>query len=168
MPNLRRSVRKTQQMSKCSHGSDLILSFILHFRMEFESLKSHIKVVHCTVAKKKEKFPCKVCAKVYTDSDAFTKHTWTHMNETLTRVQCDICQRWLKNHHILRIHKQYHQTTPLECRHCGKIKYNNRSMKVHITAAHSTRKHKCNLCDKTFRRPISLKVFTQFEFILFN
>lgn len=128
--------------------------------MQFGALKSHIQIVHNNVPQKKEKFVCKICAKFYTDSTAFTKHTWTHLNENLTRVQCDVCQKWLKNQYILRIHKQSHQEKiELKCPHCEKIKFSTISLKAHITTAHSSRKHQCTICNKSFKRPITLKVF---------
>ncbi|XP_055297861.1 zinc finger protein 62-like [Sitodiplosis mosellana] len=125
--------------------------------MKFGNLKSHIELVHKVIPQKKEKFVCKVCAKIYTSSDAFTKHAWTHMNEDLTRVQCNICEKWLKNQHILNVHKKNHEKIPMKCPHCKKTKFSVISLRSHIAAAHSTRKYQCTRCNKSFGRPIALK-----------
>lgn len=128
--------------------------------MKFGDLKSHIESYHKVVSQKREKFVCKICAKICTNSDAFTKHAWTHMNEDLNRAQCDICGKWLKNQYTLKIHKESHQNVTLSCMHCGKIKFSEISLKSHIATAHSTRKLQCTICDKSFGRALSLRVLT--------
>lgn len=80
------------------------------------------------------------------------------MNEELTKIQCDICEKWLKNRNILRVHKQSHEKTPLKCIHCGKIKFNVRALRSHIAISHAIRKHQCTFCEKSFTRAITLKV----------
>lgn len=137
------------------YSPDLTIS---PFRMKFGELKSHIESVHDIQPQEKENFTCKICGKEFLNSDAFTKHAWTHLNKDLTRVQCDICSGWFKNQHTLRVHKTTHQNNELKCELCGKIKLNIQSMRSHMLLAHAKRKYQCTECHKSFRRPITLKV----------
>lgn len=88
----------------------------------------------------------------------------TYKDFKLTDLQCDICGKWMKNQKTLRKHKQTHEKVLLNCRHCDKVNFNARSLKKHIAVAHSTPKHKCNLCDKSFTRLQVLRVCKKFFF----
>lgn len=135
------------------------LSFSSLCRLKFGSLKTHIMTIHENKPRNGQKFVCEICAKVCTSSSSFTAHAWTHMDEDTTKIQCNICDKWLKNRYILQMHKQVHENNPLKCHHCGKIKQNLRSLRSHVATVHAKRKHQCTICDKSFTRAVTLKVY---------
>lgn len=128
-----------------------------HFSMKYVYLKSHIAEVHENLRRSNETFICEICGKELNSARGFMQHALTHTDVQLTRVQCDICDKWLKNKFVLRAHKQIHDDTQFKCSHCNKIKPNIRALRSHIAFAHSVAKHQCHVCNKSFSRPTTLK-----------
>lgn len=81
----------------------------------------------------------------------------THVDFSLSKIQCEICKKWVKNQSILRTHKLTHVQMQLKCPHCDKIKFNERALRSHISQSHAPPKHQCTICNKSFARPLMLK-----------
>lgn len=109
---------------------------------------------------------CEVCAKVFKSRAFFEKHQLEHLGKNLPRVQCSICKAWMKNEHTMRAHMRLHQDAGSihECDICGKQGPSRNAVLKHKRFVHfSERKYKCTLCDKAFKRAITLKVSQIFE-----
>lgn len=91
-------------------------------------------------------------------SSILAEHALTHVDFSQSKVQCEVCGKWVKNKNTLRTHKLTHSRTPLSCPHCEKIKYNKRALQSHVQLAHSTKKYQCKICPKSFSRPKMLRV----------
>lgn len=128
--------------------------------MKYRCLKQHIAEVHEYSHRSSQEYLCNICGKAYASMGSFIQHGSTHLSNELTKIQCDICNKWLKNEQILRAHKQTHESNEVKCPHCDKVKTNMSQLKSHIYLLHTKRKHKCQICGKSFNRPILLKVKT--------
>lgn len=112
-----------------------------------------------TKLKNNTKIPCSICGKKFKSKNLLGLHAMTHVDRKLTEVQCEICSKWMKNRNILHAHETIHEIKELQCPHCDKIKFNERSLGSHILQCHSTqKKHQCSICSKSFSRPSKLKV----------
>lgn len=111
---------------------------------------------------KNGKFVCSICGKRCKTGNSLTQHQMTHVDRKLTEVQCKICFKWMKNQNILRAHEVVHNESPMKCPHCDKVKFNERALKAHISQCHSTLKHQCTKCGKSFARTEKLKVWVFF------
>lgn len=109
---------------------------------------------------------CSICGKRCKSEHLLAQHAMAHVDRKLTEVQCKICFKWMKNRNILRAHEIIHNESPLKCPHCDKIKFNERALKSHILQCHSTLKHQCTTCGKSFARPNKLKVCLFFDPLL--
>lgn len=125
--------------------------------MKYVYLKAHISEVHENLRRNNQTFICEICGKELNTVTGLTQHVLTHTSVELTKVQCDICNKWLKNKFVLRAHKQIHENKQLKCKFCNKTKPNLPALKSHIAYAHSAAKHECDICKKTFSRPKTLK-----------
>lgn len=136
-----------------------LISFIFFpWRLSYASLKLHILTVHEKKKRNVEIVECKTCGKKIKGASKLPQHMAIHLDRKLTEVQCDICGKYVKNQYILRTHKLIHNQSPKKCPHCDKIKPNEQALKSHISTAHSEKKHKCTVCEKSFTRPKPLKV----------
>lgn len=136
-----------------SHQIELDNSFM---NFHTESIKKD-----CENDKKRSKnseMICSICGKKFKSAQSLAQHGMTHVDRKLTEVQCKICHKWMKNRNILRAHEIIHNESPLKCPHCDKVKFNERALNSHILQCHSTLKHQCSHCCKSFARPNKLKV----------
>jgi len=68
-------------------------------------------------------------------------------------VQCEVCEKWLKNRNCYNHHKKLHAEPKFTCHinYCGKQFYSNSNMKAHIDLVHLKKKEfPCNVCGKLF------------------
>lgn len=86
-----------------------------------------------------------------------------HEGIPLPLINCDVCGLRLTSQRGLKAHKATQhpvggkQDHP--CAFCEKISPTSRALKKHVLTMHEKgRDHKCNLCDKAFRRADKLKV----------
>lgn len=123
------------------------------------SLKSHILVVHENKKPVHRKtLICELCGRGYSAPSRLAQHAISHMEFSQSKEQCDVCGKWLKNHVMLRKHKLTHIQTPVECPHCDKVKFNKDALRSHIAQCHSTPKHQCTICNKSYLRRKLLEV----------
>lgn len=139
----------------------------LSYRMSKPALKNHIFVKHEN-GKLPIKCVCEVCGKGFPARTSLEKHELTHVDQNLTKVQCGICSKWLRNEYSLREHKKTHKQAAQKCAHCDTLAYNANEMKIHISQFHSEHKHQCSICQKSFIRPIRLRVRYANFLILFS
>ncbi|XP_062538418.1 transcription factor grauzone-like [Armigeres subalbatus] len=118
-------------------------------------LKVHIKIRHT----RPTDFICDVCAKGFYSKAEFQRHKKQHeMRPEELRVQCDICQMWLKNALCWRKHYRRHNQGPTACDLCGHISPNATALTSHKRHRHRTeRNHTCQECGKQFKRPLGLR-----------
>lgn len=132
--------------------------------MKYKYLENHITEVHENKRRRSLDFECNLCGRICVSLKGLIQHASTHINDELTRVQCEICEKWMKNEHTLQVHKRVHDENQVKCPHCDKVKPNVLKLRSHIALTHSMRKHICQICHKSFNRPILLKVnFQQFD-----
>lgn len=104
---------------------------------------------------------CDQCGKTLHNRYAMTQHLLQHAGVQKRKWPCDLCTAELNSHSGLKRHKQLiHQdgTTVYICRDCGKVASNEIALLTHKKNVHlSERKHKCTLCDKSFKFPRVLR-----------
>ncbi|XP_020801310.1 transcription factor grauzone [Drosophila serrata] len=116
-------------------------------------LCTHVKMVHGNYGTM-----CDICAQVIRGRAAFQRHQLEHAGVTEPKVQCDICGSWHKNKHSLKKHVRRHNGTAATCDLCGKVSPNRSAMLSHQRYVHLTdRKHECSVCQKAFKKAITLK-----------
>lgn len=108
---------------------------------------------------------CDICAKVFKTKMNFEQHRLLHtMDPECRKVQCPICNVWVKSARSLRRHIKQHTTVDEEfkCEICGKESPNKEALQSHKRYVHiNERKFKCTFlnCEKAFKRQIGLKVY---------
>lgn len=126
--------------------------------MTLPLLQNHVRNVH----ENKYVRICDICAKVYRNQDCFNRHQLEHAGIRPEKVECKICNKFYSTKYKLTQHVKIHHDDPnscYKCDLCDKISPNQRALKNHIAYVHTNdRKHQCNFCDKSFKRPKELKV----------
>lgn len=75
------------------------------------------------------------------------------------RVQCTMCEKWVSSKEELKRHMKRHTDQPMKCPYCDKMSPNRLALNCHVKGVHEYQAiFKCNLCDKTFKRAVALKV----------
>lgn len=101
---------------------------------------------------------CEVCGKGFSAPSMLAQHSFIHADKNKIKVKCEICGKWSKHQNAYRNHRKRHNETPLKCPHCEKVVYFASELRLHISQFHSLRQHQCTICNKSFTRPIRLKV----------
>ncbi|XP_037902467.1 transcription factor grauzone-like isoform X3 [Hermetia illucens] len=121
------------------------------------ALKTHIRGIHENAYSR----ICDICAKVLPSKGLFIKHKLEHEGIVEPRVQCEECEKWLKNAYQLKLHMRKHTRPAVNqfaCTECGKTAPTKNALRGHIRYVHkSGRQYKCTYCDKAFKRPLTLK-----------
>ncbi|XP_058833723.1 transcription factor grauzone-like [Topomyia yanbarensis] len=117
-------------------------------------LKTHVKIRHT----RPTDFICDVCAKGFYSKAEFLRHKKQHdLSPAELRVQCDVCQQWLKNRVSWRKHYIRHSQGPTTCDLCGHVSPNKSALAGHKRHRHRESIHTCQECGKEFRRAINLR-----------
>lgn len=122
------------------------------------NVKMHVLRVHEN--KRSIKYVCEVCGRGFESPSLLAQHAVVHidMDKCSTKVQCNICGKWQKTESRLKDHIKFHKQEPQKCSHCDEIIYSKNEMKLHISQFHAMHKHQCSICEKSFARPVRLKV----------
>lgn len=120
------------------------------------SLLTHVKFVHG----QQNQQVCHICARVYSSPASLRRHLKEHSGVEEPRITCKICGRSCKNEIALRKHMTIHEDEgkSFPCPDCQKVYSNRMTLAAHVRGNHSFKLHKCHLCDKEFKRAITLKV----------
>lgn len=149
-------LRSQLQSHEKSHYTDEQKKFICDecgkcfaFKFVLEKHKQHMHI-------KEKNFMCEICARSFVDKVNLTVHKRTH--STLPRLQCPYCDARLKNKITLKIHMRVHNPSIHTCTICSKELATKNALMNHIQYVHSEKKFKCTICDKTFKKALTLKV----------
>lgn len=124
------------------------------------SLANHIRSVHL---KKYHKI-CDLCGESISGKSRFKRHMLEHEGKPLPMVSCEVCGRRLADMKCLKRHMGSHHPPEgvkpeFNCPMCTKLFASPSNVKMHIKVVHeNSYERKCNLCEKTFKRPDALKV----------
>lgn len=133
--------------------SNTTKNFVFIYRVNRRSLNQHIKGMHKNIKPTlKKTLICEVCGKGFCAPSRLAHHAISHLDREQSQMQCDVCGKWLKNQIMLRKHKLTHVHTPVKCPHCDKVKFNKDALRSHIAQCHSTPKHHCAICNKSYLR----------------
>ncbi|XP_065084573.1 transcription factor grauzone-like isoform X2 [Ochlerotatus camptorhynchus] len=122
------------------------------------SMQQHVNRVHL----KQFHFFCDMCAKTFYSKQSLQVHKKTH-DEILPpeKVQCPDCGSWHKHMQGLLKHKKRHHEhdqRQFSCSDCGKVTPSMSALQSHRKYIHQMAPiHECNICGKSFKRPVALK-----------
>lgn len=151
-----------------------ILYFHLHISFRYPTSKRLSS--HLNVHNPENHAICDQCGKTFQNKHRLKYHIrFDHFNEMRPKKipeQCSYCDKWYSSKCSLYEHiKNMHTDTGAEhrCQTCGFVSTTSKALKKHILFNHDVvRKHKCNLCEKAFKRPLDLKVWQDWVFFCFD
>lgn len=112
-------------------------------------------------------FVCEFCAKQFVSMNSLRMHISNIHSDA--KVQCQICQKWLKHSKSLKTHMEKHSSRPQQCPHCDKRSPNSTALLSHIRRMHeSGPSFQCSLCTKAFKLATELKVCGNHRDLLFG
>jgi len=82
-------------------------------------------------------------------------------------AQCDICQKWLKNSKVLKMHAKLHSDPKHICDidGCGKKFYSGANLKAHVEVIHLKKKDcPCDVCGKLFHSNSTMRAHRSCHF----
>ncbi|RZC43055.1 endonuclease III-like protein 1, partial [Asbolus verrucosus] len=95
---------------------------------------------------KPEPLSCEICGKCFLSKHILTRHRYNHM-----RKKCPICGKEITQSN-LRAHVEAHTCSPQICELCGATLKTKDNLRQHIFYSHNDSRHKCEYCDKVFKR----------------
>lgn len=132
-----------------------------HFRYASSYLlKLHRDVLHLNKLAK----VCYICGLTLRTSTEYKAHMNKHEG-LAANLNCDICGLRLTSERGLKVHKDTQHPVggkqEHKCPICSKVSPTLRALKKHVSTMHEKGcEYKCSLCEKAFRRPEGLKVFS--------
>ncbi|CAK1578861.1 unnamed protein product [Parnassius mnemosyne] len=107
--------------------------------------------------KKKKKFDCPLCDRVFFHRNSLLYHMLMHGEK---QHICKDCNKSFYTANSLKVHRRVHSDDrPCACDECGRSFRQWSDLKYHKASIHSDQKHfKCEFCNKEFARRYSLNV----------
>lgn len=129
----------------------IIFSFLIKSVLKKHIMRSHVPEV------------CDYCGKQFKGKYYLNVHrNEAHMGKGIARLQCHVCGIWMRGSNLskhVKTHRiKLHPEPRSTCTICSKDLKNKIVLKRHMNIVHGNRKHQCNVCDKKFGIPLSLKV----------
>lgn len=146
----------------CWYWDYWVFCFYLFWTFRYPSEKS--LNIHRELHNPTDTAVCEQCGKLLLTRNALAMHMKAvHLPKApRTRQQCKYCQAWLASKsglrtHILNMH--VHADVEHRCEICGFVSTSREAKKRHIQFKHNPEKrHKCSVCDKSFKVAILLRV----------
>ena len=106
-----------------------------------------------------EMYKCMVCKKCFPHFTIFQNHIkWKHSGNVISHVRvCYVCGANYTRGGAFRQHIKTHATDLPRCDHCQRTFTAMGSLRSHVSIHFVGPRHKCNLCNKTFRTAIYLE-----------
>ncbi|KAG7469206.1 hypothetical protein MATL_G00126600 [Megalops atlanticus] len=121
-----------------------------------ESLRNHQKM-HEDKQKEPQVFPCLDCGKVFSCQSNFCVHLKLHKTmEVSSNFKCEQCNKTFNSLQTWVAHRDIHRRKPYWCLSCAKGFKDAKGLDRHLLG-HNLKRHKCDLCPKTFRVPAELR-----------
>lgn len=120
-------------------------------------LKIHVKNVH----ERRNQQVCHICAKTRTTKQGMLEHLKKHDDVEEPGVKCGFCGKLFRNKNLVRLHaKNMHEQQGIvhECPQCQKHLPTSFALRHHISYHHNFTLHKCDICDKAFKKAEALRV----------
>ncbi|XP_067625198.1 zinc finger protein 208-like [Eurosta solidaginis] len=158
--------------------SECAISFNTKNKLKYHRYQKHMPI------KVRKKYPCPCCEQKLSTKSAVDQHIrFVHMHERpviceecgtgvrtkselikhmlihtdTATFECEICKKCFKSDERLKKHLQIHSPTKLICPECG-LRLNSRStLNNHLLVHSDVRKHKCDYCERSFKRSKELK-----------
>lgn len=132
---------------------ELIYLFFFN-RFVYESkLRTHIREVHIQGFA----FICEICARGFKMKKNYIAHykSLHSSDKGLRKSQCETCGKWVSDIHS---HKRRHAIQRHECQTCQRVFTIKSDLLAHVRYVHIDIHHACSVCDKVFKKKISLRV----------
>lgn len=114
-----------------------------------------------------EAYRCKICEKVFLDSQTLRYHLDRHAPEDEKIFKCDACPKTFYSKSLLNAHLRRHPNkdgTTFDCTQCDKKCKTIGLLQSHIRFVHTDKCTRiCDICAKVFKSKQSLKMHTDVE-----
>lgn len=91
-------------------------------------------------------FSCEICSKECPTQVELKRHRYKHK-----RKNCPICNKSMTASNF-RTHVNGHKCGPQICELCGATLKTKDNLRQHVFYSHNESRHKCNFCEKVFKR----------------
>lgn len=169
--------RKTFQCDTCSKCFTTKADMKLHFRCHIDkNCKSCGKDLakaanarnHVCNHKHARSWKCNVCGEIFQSPQSGKKHLLLHNVEKSLdsptkadteekKCKCDICGKDFTNSRSFKMHLRIHTAKKPKCNICGRLLSSNYTLKAHVRIHMGDRPFKCEVCEKSFSTPGTLK-----------
>ncbi|XP_055603890.1 transcription factor grauzone-like [Uranotaenia lowii] len=147
---LLRAHESTHEKVQCPHCERMLANKV--------ALAAHIHNKHSDIDRR---LICDTCGQEFLNKQSFERHCQEHLGiEVVKKVQCHICQKWLKGERVLKNHikfTHYEGDEANVCDICNQHYPNPRAVVIHKKAVHVEKKFECEFCGKKFKRASNLK-----------
>lgn len=123
------------------------------------SFKRHMNETHS----KERNYKCTGCDKAFKYKLALNRHSVVHMDR-IKSYKCTFenCTKSFLSSNNLRIHKQSHTDSNLQCSICSKYYKTSNCLRMHITSVHTAeKKFKCSMCSSAFKYASKLRAHSR-------
>ncbi|XP_018587714.1 zinc finger protein 721 isoform X2 [Scleropages formosus] len=121
-----------------------------------ESFRNHQKL-HQNKEEKPDAFSCLECGKIFYNASSFMSHIKMHKTVGGSyKFRCDQCNKNFNSYQTWMAHREIHRRKPFWCLSCARGFRDAEGLDRHLLG-HDLKRHKCDICSKTFRVPAELR-----------